>query len=73
MNVNNTLIDSEGTVVEVLPSSTFRVKINNTEHVMICYISGKIRKHNIRITLGDRVRIETSPYDLDRGRIVFRL
>ncbi len=61
----------EGTVVEALPGTQFRVKLE-TGHEVLAYLSGKMRKYYIRILLGDRVRVELSPYDLTRGRIVYR-
>lgn len=61
----------EGLVVEALPSTQFRVKLE-TGHEILAYLSGKMRKYYIRILLGDRVRLELSPYDLTRGRIVYR-
>ena len=61
----------EGTVIEALPGTQFRVKLDNG-HEILAYLSGKMRKYYIRILLGDRVRVEMSPYDLGRGRIVFR-
>jgi translation initiation factor IF-1 len=62
----------EGQVVEILPNATFRVKIDETESVVLGVISGKMRQHNIKILLGDRVEIEFSPYDVTRGRITRR-
>lgn len=63
-----------GTVLSELGNSMFRVALDNAEsHEIICTISGKIRKNYIRITAGDRVKVEMSPYDLTRGRIVIRL
>ncbi len=64
-------IEVEGTVVESLPNAMFRVELPNG-HTVLAHISGKIRKHYIRILLGDRVLIELSPYDLSRGRITYR-
>jgi translation initiation factor IF-1 len=61
----------EGIIVEALPNTQFRVELDNG-HVVLAYISGKMRKYYIRILLGDRVRVELSPYDLTRGRIVYR-
>jgi translation initiation factor IF-1 len=61
----------EGTVSEALPGTQFRVKLD-TGHEVLAYLSGKMRKYYIRILLGDRVRVELSPYDLTRGRIVYR-
>jgi len=65
------IIRQRGEVVESLPSSTFRVKLENG-HEILCHISGRIRKHYIRILTGDRVIVELSPYDLTKGRIVYR-
>ena len=64
-------IDVEGTVVEALPGTQFRVRLDSG-HEILAYLSGKMRKYYIRILLGDRVRVELSPYDLTRGRIVYR-
>lgn len=64
-------IEVEGTVVEALPNTQFRVELDNG-HEVLAYISGKMRKHYIRILLGDRVKVELSPYDLSRGRIIYR-
>ncbi|OGK11868.1 translation initiation factor IF-1 [Candidatus Roizmanbacteria bacterium RIFCSPLOWO2_01_FULL_37_12] len=63
----------EGSVVENLPNTLFRVKLNNSEKIILCYLSGKMRKNYIKILPGDRVRLELTPYDLNRGRIVYRL
>ena len=65
------LIQMKGTVTEVLPDSRFRVTLDNG-HPLIAYSAGKMRRHNIRILAGDAVSIELSPYDLDKGRIVYR-
>ena len=62
----------EGEVVEILPNATFRVKLDDIESIVLGVISGKMRQHNIKILLGDRVEIEFSPYDLARGRITRR-
>ena len=64
-------IEVEGTVVEPLPNAMFRVKLEN-DHVVLAHISGKMRMHYIRILPGDRVLVELSPYDLTRGRVVYR-
>ena len=61
----------EGTVVEALPGTQFKVRLE-TGHEVLAYLSGKMRKYYIRILLGDQVRVEMSPYDLTRGRIVYR-
>lgn len=64
-------IEVEGTVVEALPNTQFRVELENG-HTILAYLSGKIRKYYIRVLLGDKVRVEISPYDPTRGRIVYR-
>ena len=61
----------EGTVTEALPNTTFRVELENG-HSIIAHISGKMRKHYIRILTGDTVTVEMTPYDLTKGRITFR-
>jgi translation initiation factor IF-1 len=65
------LLEFDGTVTEVLPDGNFRVKLDN-DHELLAYMSGKMRKFRIRTGVGDRVVIEVSPYDLNRGRINFR-
>ena len=65
-------IEVEGKVVAVLPSTMFRVELDNG-HQVLAHISGKLRKHFIKLTVGDTVKMEMSPYDLNRGRIVYRL
>jgi len=64
-------IEAEGTIIEALPSTMFRVELDNG-HKVLAYLGGKMRKNYIRVLLGDRVRIELSPYDLTRGRITYR-
>jgi translation initiation factor IF-1 len=65
------LIQLEGTILESLPSATFKVELDN-KHQVIAHISGRMRLHWIRILPGDRVTVEFSPYDLSRGRIIYR-
>jgi translation initiation factor IF-1 len=65
------VIQVEGTVIEPLPNAMFRVEIENG-HLVLAHISGKMRKHFIRILPGDKVAVELSPYDLSRGRITYR-
>lgn len=65
------LIEMRGTVDEVLPDSRFRVTLENG-HQLIAYAGGKMRKHSIRVLAGDKVSLELSPYDLNKGRITFR-
>ena len=64
-------IEVEGTVVEALPNTQFTVKLDNG-HQVLAYLSGKMRKYYIRILLGDRVKVEMSAYDMNRGRIIYR-
>ena len=66
------VVEVEGKIVAVLPSTMFRVELENG-HQVLAHISGKLRKHFIKITVGDIVKMEMSPYDLDKGRIVYRL
>ena len=66
-------IEVEGVVREALPNTMFRVELDNQNgHLILAHLSGKMRKHYIRIVPGDRVRIALSPYDLSRGRIIYR-
>lgn len=65
------LIEFEGTVLEVLPDSRFRVKLDNG-HETMAYVSGRVKKNRIRIIAGDRVMLEMTPYDLTKSRITFR-
>ncbi|RYF52622.1 MAG: translation initiation factor IF-1 [Comamonadaceae bacterium] len=65
------LIEMQGRVDEVLPDSRFRVTLENG-HQLIAYTGGKMRKHRIRVLAGDRVSLEMSPYDLNKGRLTFR-
>jgi len=64
-------IEMEGVVSEVLPDTRFRVGLENG-HILVAYLSGKMRKHRIRILAGDKVTLELTPYDLSKGRITFR-
>ncbi len=65
------VIEVEGTVTEALPNTQFRVELDNG-HNVLAHISGKMRMNYIRILPGDKVKVELSPYDLDRGRIIYR-
>lgn len=65
------VIEAEGRVVEVMPNATFKVQLANG-HIVIAYLSGKLRMNYIRILEGDKVTIEMSPYDLTKGRITWR-
>ncbi|RME08532.1 MAG: translation initiation factor IF-1 [Anaerolineae bacterium] len=71
MAKTNDKIRIDGTVIEALPGTQFKVRLDNG-HEIIAYLSGKMRKYYIRVLLGDRVTIEMSPYDMTRGRIVYR-
>src|ERR1700752_4106169 len=72
-NVNSDkAIELEGTIMSVLPGTMFRVALAN-DHLVLAHISGKMRKRFIRLTIGDRVRMEMSPYDVSKGRIVYGL
>ena len=65
------LIEFNGEVIEVLPNTTFRVKLEN-DHEIIAHTSGKMRKNRIRVLAGDKITVEMTPYDLTKGRITFR-
>ena len=64
-------IEVDGEIQETLPNATFRVRLDNN-HVILAHVSGKMRMHYIKLLPGDKVKIEMSPYDLSKGRIVFR-
>jgi translation initiation factor IF-1 len=66
------VIEMEGTVQETLPNTMFRVQLENG-HVVTAHISGRMRKHYIRILTGDKVKVEMTPYDLTKGRITYRM
>jgi translation initiation factor IF-1 len=66
------LIEAAGVVVDKQPNAFFQVQINNSEHLVLAQISGRMRRNRIRILVGDRVDIEMSPYDLSKGRITYR-
>ena len=68
---NQSAIEQDGTIVEALSNAMFRVELENG-HEIIAHISGKMRMHYIKILPGDKIRVEMSPYDLSKGRIVFR-
>ena len=65
------LIESEGVVTDVLPDGRFRVRLE-TGHEIVAYTAGRMRKHRIRTLAGDRVTVEMTPYDLEKGRVIFR-
>ena len=68
---NSEFIEKTGRVLETLPNTTFKVEIDNGA-VLLCYVAGRMRKHRIKILPGDMVQLEISPYDVTRGRIVYR-
>lgn len=72
MAKNDELFELEGQITEVLPNQMFRVKLEQNEHEIVCYTGGKMRQNKIRLILGDSVKVELSPYDLSKGRIVYR-
>ena len=63
----------DGEVIENLPNTLFRVKVSNTDKLILCYLSGKMRKNYIKILPGDKVRFELTKYDMERGRIIYRV
>jgi translation initiation factor IF-1 len=67
------IIELTGTVDEVLPGNMFRVKVDNMSNILLCYMGGRLKQNKIRIILGDKVRVEVSPYDLTKGRVTYRL
>ncbi len=72
MGVKEEKVEVTGEVIEALRSGTYRVALDDGGHEVLAYMAGKMRKFRIRIVVGDQVRVELSPYDLNRGRIVFR-
>ncbi len=71
LNIKEEAIETEGIVKESLPNTMFRVELKN-KHIVLAHLSGKMRKHFIKIVPGDKVKVELSPYDLTKGRIVYR-
>lgn len=67
------MIEMTGKVNDVLPGNMFKVQVEDTEHILLCYLGGKLKQHKIRVIQGDSVKIEVSPYDLSRGRVTYRL
>jgi translation initiation factor IF-1 len=72
MAKNDETIELEGKITDVLPNQMFKVKLENG-HTVTCYTGGKMRRFRIRLVMGDKVKIEMTPYDLAKGRITFRL
>ena len=71
MPKSDDIIRTEGTIIDILPNQTFKVELEN-KHVIMCYTGGKMRQFRIRLVMGDKVKVEMSPYDLQKGRITFR-
>jgi len=71
--MKDNVIVVEGEVIENLPNTLFKVKLLNSEKIILCYLSGKMRKNYIKILPGDKVRAEVTSYDLNRGRITYRI
>lgn len=70
--VEKDLMEFEGEIIEILPNQMFKVKLENN-HVLTAYTGGKMRQFKIRMVMGDRVKVEMTPYDLSKGRIIFRM
>ena len=66
------ILEFRGTVMEVLPNSMFRVKLESNDHILLAYSSGKIKQNKIKILTGDTVTVEVSGYDLNKGRVTYR-
>ena len=73
MPKNDDLLEVEGEIAEVLPNQMFKVKLDMTSAIVVCYTGGRMRQNKIRLVAGDRVRVEMSSYDLTKGRITFRV
>ncbi len=71
-NSNKDVVEVRGVIIEVLPNATFLVELDQNHHRIFAHPSGKMRKNNIRILPGDKILLEISPYDINRGRIIYR-
>ena len=71
-DIKSDIKEVEGVVLEALPNATFRVKIDNSEKIILCHLAGKMRMYRIRVLPGDKIKAEQSPYDDTKGRIVYR-
>lgn len=67
------IIELVGKVDEVLPGNMYRVKVENMPNLLLCYMGGRLKQNKIKIILGDNVKVEVSPYDLTKGRVIYRL
>lgn len=72
MSKNGELFECEGQITDVLPNQMFKVKLEDNGFEVVCYTGGKMRQNKIRLILGDSVKVEMSPYDLTKGRIIYR-
>jgi len=72
-NNNDGSFEVEGIIIDVMPNQTFKVELTENQHQVICYTSGKLRQHRIRLVAGDAVKVTMTPYDLSKGRITYRL
>jgi len=72
-NKNKDFLELVGEVLEVLPNTMFKVKLDDMDNIILCYASGRLRQNKIKIVVGDRVKVEISAYDLTKGRISYRL
>lgn len=73
MPKNSDILEFEGEIIDVLPGQMYKVRVDDFNREITCYTGGKMKKNKIRLVLGDRVQIEMSPYDLDKGRITYRV
>jgi translation initiation factor IF-1 len=73
MTKNSELFEVEGTITEVLRNQMFKVTLDENGHIVTCYTGGKMRQNKIRLVEGDKVIVEMTPYDLSKGRVIFRL
>lgn len=67
------ILEFQGVINEVLPNQTYKVILDANQHRITCYTAGKLKQHRIRLVLGDKVKVEMTPYDLEKGRITYRL
>ena len=73
MPKNSDILEFEGEIIDVLPGQMYKVRVDDFNREVTCYTGGKMKKNKIRLVLGDKVQIEMSPYDLDKGRITYRV
>lgn len=73
MPKNSDILEFEGEIIDVLPGQMYKVRVDDFNREITCYTGGKMKKNKIRLVLGDKVQIEMSPYDLDKGRITYRV